>query len=61
MKKDWFVIDPQRIQDNDYLRSVSQPTKSARFLLYEEFIVKQDPLMVLIFIQYTLILSQCYF
>ena len=46
MKKDWFVIDPQRIQDNDYLRSVSQPTKSARLLLYEEFIVKQDPLMV---------------
>ncbi|CAH3161509.1 unnamed protein product [Porites evermanni] len=45
MKKDWFVIDPQRIQDNDYLRSVSQPTKSARLLLYEEFIVKQDPLM----------------
>ena len=46
MKKDWFVIDPQRIQDSDYLRSVSQPTKSARLLLYEEFIVKQDPLMV---------------
>ena len=46
MKKDWFVIDPQRIQDNDYLRSVSQPTKSVRLLLYEEFIVKQDPLMV---------------
>ena len=46
MKKDWFVIDPQRIQDNDYLRSVSQPTKSARLLFYEEFIVKPDSLKV---------------
>ena len=53
MKKDWFVIDPQQIQNKDYLSSFSHPTKSARLALFAEFNVNLDTSEVLLLIMTT--------
>ena len=37
MKKDWFVVDPEQIDNSDYISSVSHPAKSARLAFFSEF------------------------
>lgn len=48
MKKDWFLIDSKQIKNQDYMRSVFNPTKSARLASFAEFTSRPNPVKVLV-------------
>lgn len=37
MKKNWFLIDSRQIKNQDYMKFVFNPTKSARLASFAEF------------------------
>lgn len=43
MKKNWFLIDSRQIKNQDYMKSVFNPTKSARLASFAEFTSYPNP------------------
>lgn len=46
MKKDWFLIDSKQIKNQDYMKFVFNPTKSARLASFAEFTSCPNPVKV---------------
>ena len=46
MKKNWFLIDSRQIKNQDYMKSVFNPTKSARLASFAEFTSYPNPVKV---------------
>ena len=46
MKKDWFLIDSKQIKNQEYMKSVFNPTKSARLASFAEFSSYPNPVKV---------------